>query len=407
MQLRWRRSPGLLVHEGGQETIETIAVIGVSVALLVAVMLALSGSGGSIGGAALERLGIFISQGAQTQQQAAQPVPAQQPVVVVAMGVPNLLAAQVGAPPQAQQTNWIVNLWQSLPLWAQGALIAAAAALVVGLIFVGLVALGVLTFVSLPVAAVIAAVGVALAAIAGAIYAVWTGKIDVVHLILIGSGVQLLTIGVAWLVASGAAAAAVAWVRAVAWPWVTRTVSGVARGLWQRVTGAVGWVRNTALPWVTRTVSGVARGLWQRVTGAVGWVRNTALPWVGRQIVAGLRFTWRVVSWPFRFVWGKLTQLWRFITNKAAVEAWLKKNPFRIPFIARLVEEILKGSYVEGLVLLLVITMIEAWAKGNAIVYLLTFLIYAALKGLYGRYKEDIHKWLQQHFPWLPLPKLP
>ena len=301
---RWR-------DERGLEMVETVAVIGVCIALLVATMAVFSANGGNIGGAAVGRLGTFITQGqvasgqnpmspSQFQPNLAQAQPMQQALQVVAMGVPGVVSAQV-QPVPAQASNFIVTWWNSLPIGVQGALIAAAAAVVVGIIFVALVALGVLTFVSLPVAAVIAVVGVVLAAIAGAIYAIWTGKVDVLQLLLLGAAVQLVVIGVAWAVASGTAAAAVAWISRTAWPWVMRTVGGLVRGAGRLAMRFFGWVRNTAAPWVTRAIGGLLRGAGRLATGI-----------------------FRVVSWPFRMVGRGWKWLAKNLDNKLVPFKFLK-----------------------------------------------------------------------------------
>ena len=64
--------------------------------------------------------------------------------------------------------------------------------------------------------------------------------------------------------------------------------------------------------------------------------------------------------------------------------------------IYRVIEELFKGSYTEGVVFLVLVSIISVVWK-NPIV----LIIFASLKGLYSRYKDEIHK----QFPWLP--KLP
>ncbi len=284
-----RRAGRGLRHEGGLELVETVAVIGVVVALLLAALVVVQAQGGRIGDTAVAQFVRFIQGPVASQAMPAQAVPAQRQPFQPGAGQPAPAQAALGVPALLQASsasggNALANWWNSLPGWVRGALIAGGVALLVSAVIVGLVALGVLTFVSLPVAAVLGAAAVVLAAIAGAIYVLWTGRVDVPWLVGIGVLSPLLVFGAAWLVTSGALATAVTWVRTVALP-------AIGRGI------AAGW----------RWVTGQAVRLW-------GWVRTTAAPTV-----------WRVVSVPFRWAAQQATRLWNWIKG----ELDTKFRPFK------------------------------------------------------------------------------
>jgi hypothetical protein len=191
--------------------------------------------------------------------------------------------------------------------------------------------------------------------------------VDVPWLVGIGVLSPLLVFGAAWLVTSGALATAVTWVRTVALP-------AIGRGI------AAGW----------RWVIGQAVRLW-------GWVRTTAAPTV-----------WRVVSVPFRWAAQQATRLWNWVRNPTAAKAagdWLRRYAIPFDLIIRAIEEFVKGSFLEGLLFMLAATFVQTLSKANPLVLLIVAPILAVLKGLYSRYKDDIHRWLSQWFPWLP--KLP
>jgi hypothetical protein len=351
------------LHQGGGQALEWIATGAVVAAMLAAIVIGAQSRGGEIGDGvvnvvvnALNGGGMAASASSASPSSASRSSagPASSALTGPVVAIPATVAQQ-----SAQ--NPLASFWASLPLWLQGGLIALGGALVVGLIFVGLVALGIITAVSLPVAAIIAGVGLVLAFIGGAIYAVATGKIDPITLFLLGAGIQFVTIAVGVWVASGAAAAALGWIRSVAVPWIARQGARV-----------VGWIRNTAVPWIT------AQG-----TRLINWIRNTAVPWIARQ---GARFV----------DWIKNTVIPWIKDGPAWLARWVKAHPIQAAIIYRIIEEIAKGSYAEGLFWLLVLTVGGVLWKNP-----LALVVIAALKGLYSRYKEEIHKL----FPWLP--KLP
>lgn len=351
-------------HEGGAEAVEIIALIAVCIALLAAIGLGFNARGGDLGVAAVGTLTRFTSRQAPDVQPPDIQVPdIQTPdIAVPVIGVPNIVVNPPQTPlptvpAQLQQGsgNPLMDFWNSLPDWAKGAIISAGVALAVCAIVVALVALGVITALSLPVVLIASAIAIALAAIAGAIYVLWTGQVDVGALALIGISVPLLVFGLVWLGASGTLAAAATWIRTIALPWV--------RG-----------VLTTVLNWLA-----------QRLSAALTWIRTVALPWMR----------------------GVIPNFWKWLHDREAVGAWLKKYGLPLALFSRALEEFVKGSYVEGFLIMLIITLIETLAKGNPAAYLVTFLIYPILKGIYGRYKEDFHKWLERNFPWLPLPKAP
>jgi hypothetical protein len=313
------------LHQGGGQALEWIATGAVVAAMLAAIVIGAQSRGGEIGDGvvnvvvnALNGGGMAASASSASPSSASRSSagPASSALTGPVVAIPATVAQQ-----SAQ--NPLASFWASLPLWLQGGLIALGGALVVGLIFVGLVALGIITAVSLPVAAIIAGVGLVLAFIGGAIYAVATGKIDPITLFLLGAGIQFVTIAVGVWVASGAAAAALGWIRSVAVPWIARQGARF-----------VDWIKNTVIPWI-----------------------KDGPAWLAR---------------------------------------WVKAHPIQAAIIYRIIEEIAKGSYAEGLFWLLVLTVGGVLWKNP-----LALVVIAALKGLYSRYKEEIHKL----FPWLP--KLP
>ncbi len=313
------------LHQGGGQALEWIATGAVVAAMLAAIVIGAQSRGGEIGDGvvnvvvnALNGGGMAASASSASPSSASRSsaAPASSALTGPVVAIPATVAQQ-----SAQ--NPLASFWASLPLWLQGGLIALGGALVVGLIFVGLVALGIITAVSLPVAAIIAGVGLVLAFIGGAIYAVATGKIDPITLFLLGAGIQFVTIAVGVWVASGAAAAVLGWVRSVAVPWIARQGARL-----------VDWIKNTVIPWI-----------------------KDGPAWLAR---------------------------------------WVKAHPIQAAIIYRIIEEIAKGSYAEGLFWLLVMTVGGVLWKNP-----LALVVIAALKGLYSRYKEEIHKL----FPWLP--KLP
>jgi uncharacterized membrane protein len=130
---------------------------------------------------------------------------------------------------------------------------------------------------------------------------------------------------------------------------------------------------------------------------AVTWVRTVVLPAIGRGIAAG-----------WRWVTGQVVRLWNWVRDPATAKAagdWLYRHAIPFDLINRAIEEFAKGSFLEGLILMLAATLIQTLSKANPLVLLIVAPILAVLKGLYSRYKDDIHRWLSQWFPWLP--KLP
>jgi hypothetical protein len=292
-----RRAGRGLRHEGGLELVETVAVIGVVVALLLAALVVVQAQGGQVGDTAVAQLVRFIQGPVASQAMPAQAVPAQRQPFQPGAAQPGLAQPALGVPslvqaPSASGNNPLMTWWSSLPGWVQGALIAGGVALLVSAVIVGLVALGVLTFVSLPVAAVLGVVAVALAAIAGAVYVLWTGRVDVPWLVGIGVLSPLLVFGAAWLVTSGALATAVTWVRTVVLPAIGR---GIAAG-WRWVTGQVvrlwNWVRTT---WAARQA--IKTWVERQATKLWDWMRNT---WVARQATKLWKWIKGVLDTKFR-----------------------------------------------------------------------------------------------------------
>ncbi|HEU4323069.1 MAG TPA: hypothetical protein VFS21_07935 [Roseiflexaceae bacterium] len=359
--------------EGGRQAADTVAVIAVVLALMGALAVVLAGGGGQIGGAATEAVASFITSGAGQPQGGA--VTAGRPdgsvdvavVSVAAMGVPNLVLGQVSAPGQPAQQScgflgfrcWgqaISDVWNSLPGWLQGGLIALAAAVVVVAAFVVLVAAGVVTAVSLKAAAVIGAVALVVAFVAGAVYVLVTGRVDVLQLLGIGAGSALAVVLLSLAFVTGGLAAA-----------------------WVALRAGAGRLWGAAVEFLWRS--------WAQTVRFAGWVKNTAWPWIKRG--AGWLWNWsKTVAWP----WIKY--------GPKSLAGWSKRHILWAAVLQRVVEEFAKGSYVEGLVFLVVVTAVSVFWKNPLIL-----LAFSVLKGLYSRYKEDVHRWLSQWLPWLP--KLP
>ncbi|ABU57804.1 hypothetical protein [Roseiflexus castenholzii] len=327
-------------HEGGAEAVEIIALIAVCIALLAAIGLGFNARGSDLGAAAVGTLTRFASEQSLNIGNVAIDGPDVQgpgisPITAPAVGIPRIVVQppRISAPVQPQQSayqpvqqapaqqgsgNPLLDFWNSLTGWVQGAILGLAGAAVAVVAFLGLVAAGVITVASGVVLAAIAAVALAVGAIAGAIYVVATGRVDAWQIVLLGFGAAsavLIPIGLA-----------------LRFPAVAAFFSSIP-------------ARIAAL-----------------------WSQRIA-PWVR----------------------GVISNFWKWLHDREAVGAWLKKYGLPLALCSRALEEFVKGSYVEGFLIMLIITLVETFAKGNPAAYLVTFLIYPILKGIYGRYKARLY----------------
>jgi hypothetical protein len=190
-------------HEDGVEAVETIALVAVCLALLAAIGLAFNVQGVNLGAATIGTLTRFASEQAPHIDGPDVQGPAVSPITAPAIGIPRIVVQppRISNPVQGRQTlpqpaqpqpsqqgsgNPLLDFWNSLSGWVQGAILGLAGAAVAVVAFLGLVAAGVVTVASGAVLAAIAAIALAVGAIAGAIYVLATGRVDAWQIVRLG-----------------------------------------------------------------------------------------------------------------------------------------------------------------------------------------------------------------------------
>ncbi|PMP74171.1 MAG: hypothetical protein C0183_21680 [Roseiflexus castenholzii] len=321
-------------HEGGAEAVEIIALIAVCIALLAAIGLGFNARGSDLGAAAVGTLTRFASEQSPNIGNVAIDGPDVQgpgisPITAPAIGIPRIVVQppRVSGPAQPQQSayqpvqqapaqqgsgNPLLDFWNSLTGWVQGAILGLAGAAVAVVAFLGLVAAGVITVASGVVLAAIAAVALAVGAIAGAIYVVATGRVDAWQIVLLGFGAAsavLIPIGlalrfpaVAAFFSSIPARIAALWSQRIA-PFLVSVWNGIKSGaqwMWNGIKSGWQWVwrnldtkfRPCPLPWeikITDVISNLIKYFLLAAFFKEIWLAGNHLPlwqWIAFTVFA-------------------------------------------------------------------------------------------------------------------------
>lgn len=362
--------------ERGIETVETAAIIAVALAVLIAVMMAIGGQGGAVGSAFLDKLNQFMHGDqpvAVMTTSIAAPTTSLNTLTTPALGIPVAMASM--SPSQAGLAQMpaapILNAGWGDYGWATiiGAVFGViGAAIVIGLAILAGATIGVVVIV---VALIVAAV---VGAVIGIIYVWRTGKFNFWHIAALSflGGALVGFLALAWALGGfGAAFAAIRTGLTTVWGHVSTAVGGILKSSWR-------FLRNqyTRFVDILKVAGQWLKDQWFKLLDA------------GKAVI---NFAWKQILRLGRAIKALNTSLNGLAEKLLKYSLWI---PVFFDLANRLIEELVKGSSVGVIIILLIGTFFASVAKRWPFWGIIAALAFSIGKGFLGRFKAVVEQWI-------------